>query len=71
MIPKGDESERIINRYDRGIISDYDEGNIKASFINFIDEVANKKYNQLEPIKDYDWKNIAEKYEKIVGSVLG
>ncbi|WP_143467349.1 glycosyltransferase family 4 protein [Lactococcus fujiensis] len=71
VIPKGDESERIINRYDRGIISDYDEGNIKASFINFIDEVANKKYNQLEPIKDYDWKNIAEKYEKIVGSVLG
>ncbi len=71
IIPSGDESERLLNSYSRGITVDYDTEQIKKEFVNFLTSVENGTYDQLEPVLDYDWTVLSNQYLNIVKKVLG
>ncbi|KAF1303523.1 glycosyltransferase [Enterococcus sp. JM9B] len=61
-----DYSKEVINSYDRGRVSTYDENEIIRNLITFIQDYSDGNFEHIERVKDYDWAIIGEKYLKII-----
>lgn len=67
---KKDYSTELIEHYNRGIVSNYDENEILKNLEKFIEDYLSKKYVKMERVKEFDWKFLSERYQKIVEMIL-
>lgn len=64
-----DMSIDLINQYKRGTIASYNKKNIKDNFVDFLNRYSEGSYDDLIPVKEFDWSSLSQKYKNIITSL--